>query len=154
MTRVVVHRVAAGADRFGEHRSLGISTIDRKVSAKDSDSGLFIIEQTNRDKGGPPRHLHHEQDEWFYVIDGQFIVEVGEERFKLNPGDSLLAPRRVPHTWAFIGGTLGRLLISFVPAGTMEAFFDEVTQAHAMPPEDARLWRAHGMELVGPPLAV
>jgi hypothetical protein len=40
----------------------------------------------------------------------------------------------------------------FTPAGKMEAFFREVTKANAMPPQDAELWRAHGMELLGPPL--
>jgi hypothetical protein len=45
-------------------------------------------------------------------------------------------------------------LIVFTPAGKMEAFFREVTKANAMPPQDPALWRAHGMELVGPPLPV
>jgi hypothetical protein len=39
-------------------------------------------------------------------------------------------------------------------AGRMEAFFREVTKADAMPPQDLALWRAHGMELLGPPLSV
>jgi hypothetical protein len=46
------------------------------------------------------------------------------------------------------------MLITFMPAGKMEAFFREVTKANAMPPQDPQLWRAHGMELVGPPLVV
>lgn len=44
--------------------------------------------------------------------------------------------------------------VSNMPAGKMEAFFREVTKANAMPPQDPELWRAHGMELLGPPLAV
>ena len=146
-------RVAAGEDRFGEHRSLGISTIDFKVSPQDNGS-LFILENTFHAKGGPARHLHYDQDEWFYAVEGEFIVEVGQERFRLKPGDSLLAPRRVPHVWAYAGDTRGRILIAFLPAGTMEAFFREVTQANAMPPQDPELWRAHGMELLGPPLSL
>ena len=72
----------------------------------------------------------------------------------MNPGDSLLAPRKVPHVWAFVGDIRGRMLITFMPAGKMEAFFREVTKANAMPPQDPELWRAHGMELLGPPLSV
>ena len=72
----------------------------------------------------------------------------------MNPGDSLMAPRRVPHVWAHIGDARGRMLIAFMPAGQMEAFFREVTRADAMPPQDPALWRAHGMELLGPPLAL
>src|SRR5438876_2968116 len=91
-----VLRVAAGEDRFGEHRGLGISSIDFKLSTQDS-SGLFILENTFHAKGGPARHLHYHQDEWFYALEGEFLVEVGDERIRLQPGDSLLAPRQVPH---------------------------------------------------------
>jgi mannose-6-phosphate isomerase-like protein (cupin superfamily) len=148
-----VLRVPAGEDRFGEHRGLGISVIDFKVSTGDA-SGLFVLENTFHEKGGPPRHLHYEQDEWFYAVEGEFVVEVGTERTSLKPGDSLLAPRLVPHVWAFVGGTRGRILIAFSPAGAMEAFFRDVTRANAMPPQDPALWRAHGMELLGPPLSL
>jgi mannose-6-phosphate isomerase-like protein (cupin superfamily) len=146
-------RVAAGEDRFGEHRGLGISTIDFKVSPQD-EGGLLILENTFHAKGGPARHLHHDQDEWFYAVEGEFIIEVGSERIRMSPGDSLLAPRKVPHVWAFIGDLRGKILIAFMPAGRMEAFFREVTKANAMPPQDPGLWRAHGMELLGPPLLV
>ena len=152
-SKAPVLRVAAGEDWFGEHRGLGISAVDFKVSAQDS-GGLFILENTFHEKGGPARHLHHDQDEWFYAVEGEFIVEVGQERFRLKPGDSLLAPREVPHVWAYIGDTRGRMLIVFMPAGKMEAFFREVTKANAMPPQDPALWRAHGMELLGPPLLI
>lgn len=145
--------VAAGTDRFGEQRGLGISSIDFKVVPQDS-SGLFILENTFHARGGPARHLHYDQDEWFYAVEGEFIVEVGHERINLTPGDSLLAPRKIPHVWAHVGEGRGRILIAFMPAGKMEAFFRIVTQANAMPPQDPGLWRAHGMELLGPPLSV
>ena len=146
-------RVKAGEDEFGEHRGLGISTIAFKMTSKDSND-LLIIENTFHAKGGPARHLHFEQDEWFYTVEGEFIFEVGENKFRLKPGDSVLAPRKIPHVWAFAGGTRGRILIAFMPAGKMEAFFREVTKANAMPSQDPNLWRAHGMELLGPPLVI
>ncbi len=146
-------RIAAGEDCYGEHRGLGISVISFKSIPPDS-SGTLIIENSFAAKGGPARHLHYEQDEWFYALEGEFIVEVGQERISLHPGDSLLAPRQVPHVWAYVGSDRGRMLIAFMPAGDMEAFFREVTKEDAMPPQDPELWRAHGMELVGPPLQV
>lgn len=79
---------------------------------------------------------------------------MGAERFALRPGDALLAPRRVPHAWAFTGDGRGRMLITFLPAGQMEGFFRKVTKGDAMPMQDPALWRAYGMELVGPPLKV
>ena len=152
-TTLRVLRLTAGEDRFSEYRGLGISTIAFKVVPQDS-SGLLILENTFHAKGGPARHFHYEQDEWFYTLEGEFLIEVGSDKYKLQAGDSLLAPRQVPHVWAYIGGAVGRMLITFLPAGKMEAFFREVTTANAMPPQDPELWRAHGMELVGPPLAV
>jgi len=145
--------VTAAEDRFGEHRGLGVSVMDFKVGAQDG-SALFILENTFHQKGGPARHLHYDQEEWFYALEGEFIVEVGPERFSLKAGDSLLAPRRVPHVWAYVGDARGRMLIVFSPAGRMEAFFREVTKANAMPPQNPELWRAYGMELLGPPLDV
>jgi mannose-6-phosphate isomerase-like protein (cupin superfamily) len=145
--------VAAGSDRFGEHRGLGVSVIAFKVVPADS-SGLLVLENTFHAPGGPARHLHLDQDEWFYVLEGEFLIEVGHDRRRLRPGDSLLAPRRVPHVWAHVGAARGRILVAFLPAGRMEAFFREATRSDAMPAQDPELWRAHGMELVGPPLPV
>ena len=145
--------LAAGADREGENRGLGISTIAFKVILSDP-SGPFILENIFLAKGGPARHLHYDQEEWFYILEGEFQFEVGADRFHLHPGDSLLAPRQIPHVWAFVGEACGRILVAFFPAGKMEAFFREVAKANAMPPQDAGIWRAHGMELLGPPLPV
>lgn len=146
--------VQGGKDRFGAPQDMGITTMSVKVATADTGGALFALEQTNRAKGGPARHIHHEQDEWFYVLDGEFVVEVGTDRATLKPGDSLLAPRKIPHVWAFVGAGTGRLLVAFTPAGKMEAFFQEISKANAMPPQDPALWRAYGMELVGPPLSV
>lgn len=145
--------LAAGTDLEGHQRGLGISTIAFKMSTPNP-SDPFILENTFQAKGGPARHLHYGQEEWFYILEGEFQFEVGADRFRLQPGDSLLAPRQVPHVWAFVGEARGRILIAFLPAGKMAAFFREVTRANAMPPLDPALWRAHGMELLGPPLPV
>lgn len=148
-----LQKIAAGDDLYGEQWSLGISTIAFKLSTA-GDDGLLMLENTFHQKGGPPRHLHFNQDEWFYAIEGEFIFEIGQKELRLAPGDSLLAPRMVPHVWAYDGEAVGRILIAFRPAGKMEAFFREVTKTKRMPAQEPELWRAHGMELLGPPLAV
>lgn len=145
--------VAAGADRFDLRRGLGVSTITFKVTPQDSD-GLLILENIFHAKGGPARHLHYTQDEWFYAVEGEFLMEVGDNRMTLRPGDAVLAPRGVPHVWASVGDEGGRILVAFQPAGQMEAFFRVVTAADAMPPQDPELWSAHGMKLLGPPLPI
>lgn len=144
--------VAAGQDRFGEQRRLGINMIDFKVTSQDS-TGLLIVEMTSHAKGGPERHLHVAQDEWFYVLEGQFLIEVGAERFRLMSGDAVLAPRRVPHVWANVGDK-GRFLAVINPAGKMEAFLRDMAKTGSMAPPDPALWRVYDLEWVGPPLPI
>src|SRR5713226_7257114 len=104
-------RVAAGEDLYGEYRGLAVSYIAIKVSLPDP-NGLLVLENTLYKKRGPARHLHYHQDEWFYAVEGEFIIEIGQQRLRLSPGDSILAPRNVPHVWANVGETKGRMLIS------------------------------------------
>ncbi len=149
-------RVAHGEDRLGERHTIGVSTTDFKVLTQDCGGALFIMEHTNRRKGGPPRHLHHNEDEWFYVIEGDYIIEIASDRFQLKAGDSILAPREVPHTWAFVGDSPGRMVIAFTPANKMEAFFrDNAKRGKATEyVSDAQVYRSYGLELLGPPLSV
>jgi mannose-6-phosphate isomerase-like protein (cupin superfamily) len=146
--------VGRGADRLGEHLGNSISDFHFKVSTADSHGSLLVVEMTHHAKGGPGRHFHYEQDEWFYVVEGEYTIEVGQERFRLKPGDSVFGPRKVPHVWSFVGDQPGRILFIFTPAGPMEAFFREIGKLHAPPPLDQALFRAYRMELVGPPLAI
>lgn len=148
-------RVAALDDRFGRQRKVfGVMPFTVKVDAQDSDGRLLVIEQDNAYPGGPPRHVHHEQDEWFYAVRGSYLVEVGGALHRLTPGDAVFAPRGVPHGWALDGVEPGRLLIVFQPAGAMASFFDAASRLPAMPTpaEAAPLFEAHGMSIVGPPL--
>lgn len=148
-------RVPDGQDRYGEKRAIGVSSATTyKVGTKDTNGGLFVFQHENSKKGGPPLHLHHNEEEWFYVLQGDYIAQVGSERFQLKAGDSLLGPREVPHTWAFVGNTPGRLLIAFAPANKMEAFFTEPGMRAGTYLNDAEHFRAYGMELIGPPLTV
>ncbi len=146
-------KVAAGQDRFGKARQIGVSDTAFKIAGTDTAGGLFVVEQANRVKGGPPRHLHHEQDELWYVLAGDYVVEIGSERHQLKPGDCILGPRRIPHAWAFVGASPGRLLIVFTPAGKMQENFERDRKAGEYR-SDAEVFRAYGMELVGPPLSI
>ena len=84
-TKVKPVRVPSGEDRLGERHVIGVSSTAFKVLTDDSASALFVIEHASRKKGGPPRHLHHNENEWFYVIQGEYIADIGSERFQLKP---------------------------------------------------------------------
>jgi mannose-6-phosphate isomerase-like protein (cupin superfamily) len=101
--------VPAGKDREGkDHLVIGVSHTTYKVLTAETAGAMFVIEQGNAKKGGPNRHLHHGQDELFYVMEGEYVVEVGTDRFRLKAGDCVLGPREVPHAWAFVGESTGR----------------------------------------------
>lgn len=145
--------VSAGQDRFGEVHTLGFSSIGFKVSPADTGGGLFVMEHGKLGKGGPFRHLHPEQDEWMYAMEGEFRVEVGDEKVTLKPGDSVLMPRKVPDVWAQVGDTPGKLLVAFTPAGNMEAFFRDFGKTGKLP-TDASVLHNYGLVRLGPPLPV
>lgn len=148
-----IHVVEAGQDRFGEQHSRGFSSILFKVSSRDTNGGLFIIEHTNLTKGGPELHLHLNQEEWFYVMEGEVLFQIGDERKRLRSGESVLGPRRIPHAFSAVGEKPGRMMIVFSPAGKMEEFFRATAVANP-PVADAAFFRRYEMELIGPPLTV
>ena len=146
-TAATLHVVGAGEDRFGEARSLGFSSMLFKVATGDTGGRLFLMEHRHLMRGGPPLHLHLDQEEWFYVMEGEVAFQVGEQRVQLKPGESVLAPRRIPHTFSSVAATPSRMLIAFSPAGRMEAFFREVHDPHM---SDPAVWRRYGLKLIGP----
>jgi mannose-6-phosphate isomerase-like protein (cupin superfamily) len=119
-----IHVVAAGQDRLGTPRTRGFDSLAFKVLTADSGGNLFVIEHRHMVPGGPPLHLHLYQDEWFYVMEGEVVFQVGDTRVQLKPGESVLGPRRVPHAFSSVAPE-SRMLIAFTPAGMMEKFFND-----------------------------
>src|SRR5580704_3592799 len=66
-------KVARDGDRHAVHRDIGIGTLSVKVTTADSNGAFLVAEIAHHAKGGPPRHLHRDQDEWFHVIEGEYI---------------------------------------------------------------------------------
>ena len=151
-------KVEAGKDRFQEELMIMGGQFDCKVSARDTGGDLLIYDTLRHEKGGPALHLHHYQDEWFYVLEGEFIVKVGEDNLHLKAGDSALGPRKIPHAFAKISEGPARMLVLFQPAGSMEDFFLQVSKlSRTIIPDQEHvlkeLYKSHGLEVVGPPLS-
>jgi mannose-6-phosphate isomerase-like protein (cupin superfamily) len=149
--------VAAGTDREGKLHTVGVSATTYKVLSAETAGAMFVMEQANAKKGGPTRHLHYSQDELFYVMEGEYILEIGSDRFRLKEGDCALGPRNVPHAWAFVGETKGRMLLTYSPAGRMEEFFNNreklgLAKGKYTTAGDGDLLKRYGMEYVGPPI--
>jgi hypothetical protein len=111
------------------------------------------------DKGSTREFAHEKQTklpEGAVKHKGSFAFEIGDEKFQRNTGDTVFAPRNVPHGWAHIDDEPGTLLTIVWPAGSFEAFLLETTRhAHLPPPEEVeKAFAAHDMKVVGPPLDV
>jgi len=148
--------VPSGKDRHDKAMSLfDGDTFYTKVSTDDSNGGLFIIESTRDLKGGPPLHIHYEQDEWWYVLEGEFQIKVGDQLYNARPGDSVFGPRLVPHAFAKVNEGNAKIMVLFQPAGKMEANFRAISEGvtkNMTEQQRAEFRKAHGIEVVGPAL--
>ena len=103
-----------------------------KVHGRDTGGVFSQIETTCGPHVGPPPHIHHREDETFFVIEGEFEFVCGGERTTGGPGTVARLPRGVPHRFANIGDTPGRVLVTITPAG----FEDFLAEVGAMSPEE------------------
>ena len=109
---------------------------------------------------GPPLHVHHNEDETFYILDGEVTMFVGDERIDLVAGDYLFGARGIPHAY-LVRSERARMLVTISPSGSEQLFVSlgvPVTDAEpptetVMPPmpEMIRQFAAYGAEILGPP---
>lgn len=145
--------VRAGADSTNRPFEFLDATFTVKVSGQDTQGRCVIFDTLRREKVGPMLHLHTNLDEWFYVLDGEFKFQAGEEIMRLKAGDTLFVPQNMAHAFVKTSEGPARLIVMHQPAGTMEEYFRQVSQ---MPDQSQETRRAiaekHGMRFLGPPL--
>ena len=151
-------KVDAGKDRYSNIlKPFAGDQFYCKVSGKDNDGDSYVFESTRAAEGGPILHTHFEQDEWWYVLEGDFLIKVGAILYEAKPGDFVYGPRMVPHSFSKIGTGPGRVLIGFHPAGKMEEYFTKLSHGLAKNLSDEQreaMRREHGFETSGPALKV
>lgn len=127
-----------------------------KVSGKDNGGAFAVLEVPTAMGSGPPLHVHHVENEWFYALEGEYDIQVGDQVFHLKPGGSAYGPRMIPHTWHDVGQVPGKMLVVAQPAGHIEALPEDLERLLAASPPDPNAFKAlflkHDMEIVGPPL--
>lgn len=149
-------KVDAGKDRFNQAISLfDGDTFMTKVSTKDTNGDLYVYESRRVKEGGPALHVHFDQDELWYVLEGEFLIKVGEVIHQVKAGDTVFGPRNVPHCFAKVGKGEGRLLMTFQPAGKMEECFLKISEGVMKTMSEAQqdqFRQEHGFKRVGPPI--
>ena len=123
-----------------------------KVSGKETGGAFALFEVDSPAGNGPPPHIHHREDETFYILSGNVEFTTQGKTIRLGPGGSLFAPRNVAHSFRSVGPA--KMLLIATPAG-LEHFFAELDrEIGPRPPEMPKLVAIlgrHGIELVGPP---
>jgi quercetin dioxygenase-like cupin family protein len=133
-------------------------TIAVLAHGRDTDGALGAVEVASPRGSVPPLHVHHREDEAFYIVEGAYSVFVGDDVIEASPGTWVWGPRDVPHGYQ-INSERGRHLSLTMPAG-FEEFFEEVSTI-ATPSADPRnemgrlaeVAARYGVELLGPPPA-
>lgn len=142
--------VKAGKSRFDSEDAIS----GLKVSSKDTNREFSMFEEiaTDGPNAGPPLHVHHKQDEIFYIVEGKFIFQVGDERIYASAGDTIFGPRGVPHCY-YRRSLKTHMIFSYSPAGKMEEIFSGMKKLKPFTPEAfAKLCKENDVEFVGPPM--
>ncbi len=132
-----------------------------KASSETTDGRVAVIEHLASEGAGSPLHVHHREDEWFYVTEGTLTFWVGGELIEAPAGSFVYGPRDIPHTFV-VTSPQARFLLVTEPAG-FERFMRAMGQTAetptipppaAPPPDLTPLITAaaeYGIEILGPP---
>ena len=120
-----------------------------------SGGAMSIVDSITQPGYGPPRHVHHAEDETFVLLSGDTEFWLGGEIHLRGPGETFFVPRGTEHTFRVTGTKPGRHLTVLTPGG-FEGFFAEMARGQFRIPEDmpAVIESAgrHNLTFTGPPL--
>lgn len=130
-----------------------------KVTGAQTNNSFGLIEMINQVGLGSPYHVHHGEDEMFYVLEGELEFVSGSQRTIGGPGTTVVLPRGIPHGYRVVGTSPARFLVLTTPGG-FEGFFIEagrpapsLTLPEQAPPDMAKLKSLadkYHMEILGP----
>jgi quercetin dioxygenase-like cupin family protein len=125
-----------------------------RVFGRDTNGTLAVVESHDAPGGGPPPHIHQREDETFQVLEGEYEFMTAGKTVVARSGDTLFAPRGIPHTYRCISESGGKLSVTLTPAG-FENFFSEIG---AMSPHEQQdipkvieVAKRYGLEFLPPP---
>ena len=135
--------------------------VTSKATGRDTNGAYALTDSVVPPGGGPPPHVHHREDEAFWVLEGELEVMVGETTFRAGTGSFVRLPKDIPHAYENVGTGPARFLTLMVPAG-LEKFFEEVgrpgSDVSSPPPfeeedieERLAVAPKYGVEILPPP---
>lgn len=147
--------VVASAALAHEPVSWNGATYQVVLSAEESNgrSGMFTVAVT--EPGGPPLHVHHDADEYFYVLEGAARFQVAGETREVAAGQVAFVPRGSEHSYRVVSEDGGRMLTIVIPGG-FEDFFAAMAAENLVIPDDmgriGEIAEQFNLTFVGPPL--
>ena len=157
-TTLKPYRLATGEGLADVWWKTGRITI--KAGPEETGNAFSQFEVDDPRGSAPPLHIHHNEDETFYILEGEVTMFVGDERIDLEAGDYCFGPRGIAHAY-LVTSDRARMLVTISPSGSEQLFVSlgvPVTDAEpptdtVMPPmpELVRLFGSYGAEIVGPP---
>lgn len=133
-------------------------TVTCKAGGRDTAGAYSLFEVISPPQGGAPLHIHRNDDEAFYVLDGELLVQDGDQTYAAKKGDFVFFRKGTVHTYKNKGQQPARMLVVVTPGG-YENFFEAMSKVKAEPggPPDmatvADVAKHFNLEIVGPPLA-
>lgn len=117
--------------------------------------GLSLFESLCPAGSGPPRHIHHREDETFYILSGSIDFWMNGERLRRGPGDVVHVPRGIEHAFRVHDGGPANMLTVLTPGG-FDGFFVEMARHQCRIPDDMgqvmAIAEAYNLTFTGPPL--
>lgn len=133
-----------------------------KASTEGTGGAVAVIEHTGPQNSGSPLHVHHREDEWFYVLEGELTIWVDGQVIRAPAGSFAFAPKHLPHTFTVSSPEGARYLLVTEPAGFESFMRSSAEPASALtlppPPSEApdverlgALAAEYGIDILGPP---
>jgi quercetin dioxygenase-like cupin family protein len=129
-----------GPDDGDAYWWLGSLTIN-KVTREDTADAFDIVDHRVPAGYAPPLHVHRDQDEVFYVIDGTLVVRCGDQQWQAGSGSLVFLPRQIPHGFTVSGDAPARTLLINAPAGFADLISElgEATSQLVLPGSDVAM---------------
>ncbi|SHI38359.1 cupin domain-containing protein [Wenxinia saemankumensis] len=125
------------------------------LAPEESGGAMSIVDSVSPARSGPPRHVHHAEDECFVVLSGQVEFWLEGESFVRGPGETAFIPRGREHTYRVVSDIPSRHLVILTPGG-FEGFFRDMAEGRYRIPEDMEAViesaKRHNLDFTGPPL--